>query len=154
MRYLVPALVVCGSQLAFTVCYNSHAKRQPNAEYSSTVESAAPLTLTEKDAGRSVSVPRSSLIKIKLLAQLSTGYSWQLEEFDKEHRQIVEVTAPTIETAVQEDRVGKVETQVFSVRCKGDGEIVLKFLYVRPWEKEKPAKRFSVTVKVISAPQV
>ena len=103
------------------------------------------LILTEQDNGRAVSVKKGDSFTVRLKAQLSTGYSWKVINYNTK---IMMVGKPEIET-LKKDVTGGIDYQIFSVETResGEGEIVLH--YLQPWQKKiKPLQAYRITVKV------
>lgn len=103
------------------------------------------LILTEQDNGRAVSVKKGDSFTLRLKAQLSTGYSWKVINYNTK---IMMVGKPEIET-LKKDVTGGIDYQIFSVETResGEGEIVLH--YLQPWQKKiKPLQAYRITVKV------
>lgn len=103
------------------------------------------LILTEEDNGRAVTVKRGDSFKLRLKAQLSTGYSWKIINYNTK---IMMVGKPEIET-LKKDVTGGIDYQTYIVETResGEGEIVLH--YVQPWQKKvKPLQTYRITVKV------
>lgn len=95
--------------------------------------------------GRVIHAARGTTIVVRLEAQLGTGYSWRIRTLAK--------NLAAIEPGAEEHAGGDTpstggpDVQVFRFRVKSRGKSVLRFVYVRPWEKEKPpAKTFQVTI--------
>ena len=102
-------------------------------------------TLTENDSGTSVTLKTGELFRVKLKAQMSTGYGWIVS---KKSDTIVAEGKQEIETQ-QKDQTGGFDYVVMTFRAakKGDGE--MEFHYKRPWEKDaKPEKTWSARFKV------
>jgi predicted secreted protein len=103
------------------------------------------LILTEKDNGKAVVVTKGDTFKLRLKAQLSTGYSWKIINFNN---RIITVGKPEIET-LKKDVVGGIDYQIFSIGTidSGEGEIVLH--YLQPWQKGvKPLQIYTIKIRV------
>jgi predicted secreted protein len=103
------------------------------------------LILTEGDNGKAVVVKKGDRFTLRLKAQLSTGYSWKVINYNTK---IMMVGKPEIET-LKKDITGGIDYQTFGVetRDSGEGEIVLH--YLQPWQKKvKPLQTYRITVKV------
>jgi inhibitor of cysteine peptidase len=102
--------------------------------------------LTDKDAGRQVSLKVGDTMEVTLVANATTGYNWFLETMKagvlkQEGEPSYKCDAP--------ERVGAGGRMTFKFRAAAAGETALKFGYKRPWEKnEPPAKTFEVKVSV------
>ena len=70
------------------------------------------------------------------------GYAWSLASFDS----LSAVLLPTgTNRTILTDRDGAPEKVEFCFRAEKKGEISLKFIYTRPWEKTKPAADSCIT---------
>jgi predicted secreted protein len=103
------------------------------------------LILTEKDNGKAVVVTKGDTFKLRLKAQLSTGYSWKIINYND---RIMTIGKPEIET-LKKDVIGGIDYQIFSIgtRDRGEGEIVLH--YLQPWQKGiKPLQTYTIKIRV------
>jgi predicted secreted protein len=104
------------------------------------------VVLTDADNGKEVALSTEGTLTVKLPAQMGTGYSWQVEDVDKDR--LAPPDKPTLESTAK-DTAGGTDLQVFTFKPVKAGTTALKFRYVRPWEKDaKPQKTFSVNVKI------
>jgi tetratricopeptide (TPR) repeat protein/predicted secreted protein len=108
---------------------------------------AATTTLTAKDDGKTVSVPKDSIVSVELAGNITTGYSWGLSS--------IEGTAVKLQgkveyqpTANPQKLVGSGGTFTANFKAEQEGKATIKLQYARPWEKVAPAKVFTVTVVV------
>jgi inhibitor of cysteine peptidase len=99
--------------------------------------------LTEADHGKTFEVTRPAQIELVIEGNPTTGYVWQL--------------APDSSTLIQQqgepeyvsrgNQPGSPGTYTFRFAARETGSGKLKLVYLRPWEKDKPATRtFEVTV--------
>ncbi len=103
-----------------------------------------PLTVTQADAGKSVSLAVGQRLSVHLSEQAGTGYSW--------------ITAPDSTPLLKFEGIsigsgatmpGGTQIQVLSYSATAAGKGTLKIEYRRSWEKDQPpAKTFSIAVTV------
>jgi len=112
-------------------------------------EAPATVTLTAKDAGRTVSLSEGGTLAVRLSAQLGTGYSWHVEVGNA----AVLVQDGEAKTETRPDSLpGGSEIQVFRFTTKAAGESDLKFQYFRGFEPgKKPLRTHTFHIKVIAA---
>lgn len=73
---------------------------------------------------------------IVLPSNITTGFSWQLDEFEPG---IVEVVSQQYKQAEDaQDVIGAGGQEVWTFKAVGVGEITLHFRYIRPWESDMP----------------
>ncbi len=103
------------------------------------------LILTEKDNGKAVNVTKGDTFKLRLKAQLSTGYSWKVINFNN---MIMTVGKPEIET-LKNDVVGGIDYQIFNIGTIGSGEGKIVLHYLQPWQKGvKPLQIYTIKIRV------
>jgi len=108
--------------------------------------SKMPMVLREADNEKTVSLAKGDELEVRLEAQLGTGYSWRVTEFD-EHL-LNRVGEPAVESP-KDAQPGSKEVQVFRYQAKAAGQSTLALEYARPWEKDKPPlRRFRVSLRV------
>ena len=102
--------------------------------------------LTDKDAGRQVSLKVGDTLEVSLAANPTTGYNW----FQAETRfRVLKPDGEPVFKPEAPDRMGAGGRMTFKFRAVAAGETALKLYYKRPWEKkEPPDKTFKVTVTV------
>jgi inhibitor of cysteine peptidase len=107
---------------------------------------AQPRILSEADNEANVTIAKGSTLVIRLAANPSTGYSWQLGGDPK----LLSLDPTKFEPAKSDKRlVGSPEVQVMQFKAKDSGTASLVLEYRRPWEKNvAPAKTFKVQVTV------
>ena len=107
-----------------------------------------PVTLTSAASGRLVELRRSQELVIRLEANPSTGYHWEIAE-----------SAPTAlkqlgegqyePASVPTGRVGGGGMMTWRFRAVRTASDTLRFVYRRPWEKDsRPAQTFIYTIIV------
>jgi predicted secreted protein len=104
------------------------------------------IILTERDSGRTVDVRRHDTLVVKLVAQMGTGYGWQL----KHACQAVKLLHPPTIEEPADSVPGGGEVQVFQFATKRTGKCLLEFVYGRSWEKNvKPTRIVAVHVRAL-----
>jgi predicted secreted protein len=109
-----------------------------------------PLTITENENGDTVSVAIGSIFTLQLKTVQGTGYSWRSNTEKTRRVVLIEETVSASDTAEPANGpLGAEELQVFRYRAEREGVEVLKYIYEREWEKNKPPSRtFLVTVNI------
>jgi len=90
-------------------------------------------------------VPVGGYLHACLPSNPTTGYGWQIKSIDS--TVIKPVGKPVFEKP-SSNAVGAPGFQVFQFQGVARGQSVVTMVYVRPWEKTKPAKTFRFTVGV------
>jgi inhibitor of cysteine peptidase len=104
----------------------------------------AMLSLTSADNGKAYTVTPHTAVVLTLPSNASTGYRWQLKPVDKSVLRLVShrylQPKKSLPGAPGEER--------WRFTAVGAGSVQLRLVYVRSWEKNKPARRFGVTIRV------
>jgi len=105
----------------------------------------AALALEAKDNGNQIDVQKGQTITIKLEANPTTGYTWEVVESEGAIlRQVGET-----EYEAESDLIGAGGVQTLLFEAVEAGEIELRLVYHRPWETDvEPLETFSVQVTV------
>lgn len=106
-------------------------------------------TLTEANDGQTVSLLKTSRLRVDLAANATTGYSWTLGDLPAG---VVESVGAAVYTpdAAPEGMVGSGGRSSWTFAAKKPGRETLRFEYRRAWEKDQPAAKtvtFVVDVK-------
>ena len=111
---------------------------------------APSVALTKADNEKTVSLVVGQILGVRLEGNPTTGYRWV--EQSGAGKELVRVGDPQfIRPADTEGRVGAGGHFLFKYMGIAAGKITLTFNYARPWERDKPAERFTVTVDVVPA---
>lgn len=103
------------------------------------------VTVTERDSSHSVKIRKGDTLLVRLEAQLSTRYGWQIAKTD--NTRLKSLGEPVVEPG--KELAGGIEHQVFRFRAMKTGSCALEMQYVRPWEKDKPpARMFMVKIRI------
>ena len=97
---------------------------------------------TQKDSGTAFNSSKGSFIEIALKGNPTTGYTWNIAEYDQE---ILKLEGSTFVRDSDLTGAGGVENFKFSVIGKGKTTLVIQ--YNRVWEKDvKPIEVFKLTI--------
>lgn len=108
--------------------------------------SAIPVTLTEIDGGRSITVVRGTDIRVTLKAVSGTGYIWQIAQNDPTVLKPLGLGSFEIQKGAPPGASG---VQSFHFAAASSGRSELKMVYARPWERGRaPARSWDVTIRV------
>jgi inhibitor of cysteine peptidase len=103
------------------------------------------MALSSRDNGRQIQIGQGQTLAISLPGNPSTGYLWQVDTVDDQV--LAQTKAMTFTPASEE--VGASGLQTFHFQAIRSGEILLRLVYRRPWEKKaEPLKAFSIQVSV------
>jgi inhibitor of cysteine peptidase len=104
------------------------------------------LNLSEADNRKQFILSKEGEIQIALEAIPSAGYNWTVSNIDTNLiKQIGEMKFKP-----ESKKLGSPGKQIFHFRSTQTGKIVLRLIYHRPWEREKPPEdTFEVTIQVV-----
>jgi len=105
----------------------------------------AALALEADDNGNEITLNKGQTLTIKLEANPTTGYTWEVVESEGAIlRQVGET-----EYEAESDLIGAGGVQTLRFEAVEAGEIELRLVYHRPWETDvEPLETFSVQVTV------
>ncbi len=102
------------------------------------------VTVGMKDNGREVGMKAGEVMQIELQTLGSAGYSWEFEDFDTDHFEIVSKEARVIS-----DRIGAPVMRLWQLRAKKSGNARIVMYNYRLWEgREKSVNRFFLDVTI------
>jgi inhibitor of cysteine peptidase len=105
----------------------------------------AALALEADDNGNEITLNKGQTLTIKLEANPTTGYTWEMVE--TEGAILRQVGDPEFEA--DSDLLGAAGTQTLSFEATEAGHMELRLVYHRPWETDvDPLETFSVQVLV------
>jgi inhibitor of cysteine peptidase len=105
----------------------------------------AALALEADDNGNEITLNKGQTLTIKLEANPTTGYTWEMVE--TEGAVLRQVGDPEFEA--DSDLLGAPGTQTLSFEAAEAGQMELRLVYHRPWETDvEPLETFSVQVIV------
>ena len=143
----LPSLLLFSALVSLTPGCRSHSTAAP-------APSAAPVVLSAGwqtgETAQCRTVLPGSLVEIRLNANPSTGYSWQLERSGNPDSAVLEkhfYWTPPSDSAL----CGAPGVDVWQFRAKKKGRAVLKFRYYRQWEKFDPAHDAERIFTIIAA---
>lgn len=90
-------------------------------------------------------VPVGGYLHACLPSNPTTGYSWQIKSVDSA---VIKPVGKPVYEKPSSKAMGASGSEVFQFRGVARGQTVVTMVYVRPWEKTKPAKTFRFTVGV------
>ncbi len=106
----------------------------------------APRTVTEVDRGSQVHLRVGQTLEVRLAANPTTGYTWDLTAVDRTVLQ--PVGEPRFERG-RKQALGSGGTMIWTFRAQAPGTTVLRLEYRRFWEAQSPpADTFEITVQV------
>lgn len=105
----------------------------------------AALSLTGADNGHTYRVKPQTPIVVTLKSNASTGYRWELVK--PLNRSVIRLVWHRY-SAPSGDAPGAAGIERWRLRTVGAGRVRLRFVYVRPWQPSKVARRFGVTIRV------
>lgn len=102
------------------------------------------VSISAEQAGQSVPVHVGDEVCIALMAQMGTGFSWQLITPDSK---VAATSGNTELKPTTPGLPGGPEQQIFHLKVLAAGAQTLQFEYRQPWVKDGPAgKTFTVTL--------
>ncbi len=107
---------------------------------------ASPLVVGPEDHGQTVTLQVGQTLEVRLPANPTTGYEWQVREVDDA---VLQTLGEPQFVAEDSERLGAGGVQVWRFQAQAVGTTTLDMVYVRPWETDTPpAERFYLTVTV------
>jgi len=104
------------------------------------------LTLDKNSNGKTVEMASGQTLTIKLKGNATTGYRWILDKYNKKLVRFIDVNYVVDNNKL----LGSGGTWVTNFRILKPGKSEIRFIYKRPWEKEKlPSEKFFVEIKAI-----
>ena len=106
------------------------------------------LNLTAKDNGDTFVIRTGGMIVLKLAANPSTGYSWEMNDPDPEASLLEQVGEPVFKSA-NPDVAGAGGIMTFTFKAADPGNMTVSLVYTPPAADEAPSKtfEFDLTVK-------
>jgi inhibitor of cysteine peptidase len=102
------------------------------------------LSITEQQDGKTVHVVSNDLLKITLLENASTGFSWAVDQFDKQILELVDS-----EANYKPNTVGASGEVSFLFRARAPGASTIELKNWRHWEGDSSiTRRFHLQVQV------
>lgn len=106
---------------------------------------SAAVKLDEQDNGASVEVNSGERVSITLAGNPTTGYSWELVDFDE----VVVEAVGEPEYKSDSKLIGGGGEYTFTLKALAPGTTTVRLVYQRSWETDlEPIEVFEVTVKV------
>ena len=108
----------------------------------------ASLKLTQADNGATRTAPVGRQIVIRLAGNPTTGYQWQLQGISGP---AVKADGPITYKGGRPGVMGAGGMYTIPLKAVAAGTAKVTLIYVRPWQADKPARTFSVTI-IVKAP--
>lgn len=110
-----------------------------------------PVRIDAEDNGSTVTLERGQTLVLTLESNPTTGYSWELGEFDEA---VLELTSSVyVPYGHSSGKVGSGGEEIWYFWAQSPGGTMLYLEYLRAWEKgSEPAATFTVTVQVVVRP--
>ena len=104
------------------------------------------LYLGEDNNGQSIELCQNEEIVISLSANITTGYTWAVSCIDTNYlKQVSEVQYKS-----SSNKMGSTGEQTFRFQTIAVGQMELKLIYHRPWEKDiAPLDSFYIKITVV-----
>ncbi len=110
---------------------------------------SAPVVVTDDANGTTVTLQPGQTLVVRLAANPTTGYLWQIAEVDRAVLRPLGEEAGYTPQASDGARLGAGGTAEWRFEAVGQGTTVLTLHYLRPWEADAaPARTFTLTVKI------
>ena len=106
---------------------------------------SASRSLGLEDDGTRVALRSGDEIEITLAGNATTGFSWELVEFDPA---VITALGESVYEEVDTDLVGGGGEWTWTLAAQGSGECEVRFVYDRTWEDEPPEEAFSFFASV------
>ena len=90
--------------------------------------------LTKADSGTEIKAKPSDVIQVELQSLGSAGYSWYIDQLDKEHLDLI---SEKTQQTVDDNKVGASTIITWQFKVKKQGHTQLKLDYYRRWEGVK-----------------
>jgi inhibitor of cysteine peptidase len=103
------------------------------------------ILVVDLSGDRAVTAGRGTELTVRLKANPTTGYSWQVSGAGDND---VLKSADPSRYEPDSDRMGSGGVESFFFTCVGPGKAELVFEYERPWEDKEPDRRYLLTVRV------
>jgi inhibitor of cysteine peptidase len=102
------------------------------------------LTLDKNSNGKTVEIASGQTLTIKLKGNATTGYRWILKKYNKKLVKFIDVNYVVDNNKL----LGSGGTWVTNFEILKPGKSGIRFIYKRPWEKDKlPLEKFFVEIK-------
>ncbi|MBN1372316.1 MAG: protease inhibitor I42 family protein [Anaerolineaceae bacterium] len=102
-------------------------------------------TVTEKDAGETITLAVGDVLTVNLEGNITTGYNWELENTDLQILELAEEPS----YAPENEMPGSPGVITLRFNAVAAGEEILKLVYRRSWETDvDPLETFAIIVEV------
>jgi predicted secreted protein len=101
--------------------------------------------VTAEDQGKDIAIKKGDTLCVKLIAQMGTGFSWQVEKSSPLLKQL----GNPLQIPEGKGGPGSADYQIYQFTAQDTGKTILGFSYKRPWEKASaPVKSFEIRVDI------
>jgi inhibitor of cysteine peptidase len=107
------------------------------------------VVVTKADAGRTIALTRGAILGVRLDGNPTTGFRWRQAAMEGDA--LSTVGEPQYAARRPDDILGAGGSFVFRYRGDRPGKSTIRFVYARPWEVDKEAETFVVTIEVKAA---
>ncbi len=108
-------------------------------------ESGKAIELSQKDSGTTLQVTQGDELVISLESNPTTGYSWA-ESKSSQASDVLQLVSKKYES--ESDAIGAGGVETWTYKAVGAGTANLELDYLRPFEPDKIAGKFTLTVDV------
>ncbi len=111
-------------------------------------EAAETVVVDKTFNGREIKVRTGTMIQVELEQAGTAGYTWEIEDLDKKHFEVVSVKTP--KPPEKPDLVGAPIKITWFIRATEKGKSEIRLIHTRSWEgKERAADTFVLKVSII-----
>ncbi len=107
-------------------------------------ETTGEVVLTTAHNGKEVTLPATSVLVVRLPAELGAGYAWRIRQMPAD----LQLVGDDVEPA---SYPGSSSTQVLRFLGVSKGRVTLSLVYRRPWETSAAGTDYTVYVRVEGA---
>ncbi|MCQ4574524.1 MAG: protease inhibitor I42 family protein [Candidatus Brocadiales bacterium] len=137
--HLIASVIIIIPLLTSTIACTGEAKKSEG------VPAPSETLITQADGGKTFKVRKGGEITIRLKGNRTTGYSWAVEEADKNVLELIK----DVYTPDQPVIPGSGGVRTLTFKAVSVDTVPVRLKYWRPWEGNSSAvKRFGVTIQV------
>jgi len=110
--------------------------------------SYATVTITEHDAGRSVTLGQGETLLVRLAANRTTGYRWRPSSTPNGHLSTPRKPEDYLPDPTLPGIAGAGGVEIWKLLARRPGKVTLRFDYRRPWERRGHAETRSLSFDI------